>query len=88
MIKTTKTTSVEQRIGKILLEGMSLDVPSTDTDLIGEGILDSMTFIDLLQRLEGEFDIRIELDELALDHFRSISEMAAFVAGTTAAQVA
>jgi acyl carrier protein len=83
-----KASDVEQRIGKILLEGMSLDVPSLDTDLIGEGILDSMTFIDLLQRLEEEFGIRIQLDEMDLDHFRSIPQMAAFVARLAAASAA
>lgn len=79
---------VEQRIGKILSEGLSLEVPSFDTDLIEEGLIDSMTFIELLQRLEGEFGIRFQLDELDLDQFRSITQMAAFVSRTAQAPAA
>ncbi|MFT3768681.1 MAG: acyl carrier protein [Minicystis sp.] len=79
---------VEQRIGKILSQDMALEVPSSDTNLIGEGLIDSMTFIDLLQRLEGEFGIRFQLDELDLDQFRTIAQMASFVSRTAQAPAA
>jgi acyl carrier protein len=73
------SADTKQRITKLLLKEMSLDVPSPDTDLIATGRLDSITFVDLLQRLEREFEIRVELDDLEIERFRSIARIAEFI---------
>ena len=76
--------SLERRIAKLLLERMSLDVPSPQTDLIKAGFLDSMALVELLSHLEREFDRRIQIDELEIESFRTIARIAAFVAGDVA----
>jgi D-alanine--poly(phosphoribitol) ligase subunit 2 len=69
----------KQRVMRLLLEKMSLEVPSPDTDLIATGHLDSLNFAVLLQGLESEFGIRIELDDLEIDRFRSIARIVEFL---------
>jgi len=58
---------------------MNLDVPSPDLDLIDTGALDSIAFVELLVRLEDAFGVRVSLDDLDIDYFRSIRSIAAFV---------
>lgn len=84
----TRSVDTKQRITTLLLKEMSLDVPSADTDLIATGRLDSITFVDLLQRLEKEFEIRVQLDDLEIDRFRSIAQIAEFVGRARSVQAA
>jgi acyl carrier protein len=74
-------TVVEQRIMKLFSDRMSLQAPSRNLDLLGSGYLDSLTFVTLLQHLEVEFGIRISLEELDFEHFRSIARIAELIVG-------
>ena len=59
---------------------MHLEVPSPQTELLGEGILDSLAFVSLLVCLEDEFlHAEISLENLEFDNFRSIEKIAEFV---------
>ena len=58
---------------------LELDVPSAETDLMELGMMDSLTFVELLFHLEKEFGITISIDNLELEHFRSIVSIVAFV---------
>jgi len=82
----TERTLLEQRIGGLFLTRLHLEVPSADTDLFGTGILDSMGFVELLACLEEEFGIRVPLDDMDMDAFRSLGRIAAFVARLTRAE--
>jgi acyl carrier protein len=53
--------------------------PSAEEDLIENGIIDSLTFVELIAQLEQEFSIRIPLENIDLDHFRSIARMSRFI---------
>jgi len=59
---------------------LHLQVPSLDTDLIDTGLVDSLTFVEFLAQLEKEFGIHVSLEDLEIDHFRTISRIARFVA--------
>jgi acyl carrier protein len=67
------------RIARLFSDSLHRDVPSPDTDLFESGLLDSLSFVDLLVSLEGEFGTTIGLDDLEVDNFRSIDRMAAFL---------
>ncbi|MDB5333265.1 MAG: uncharacterized protein JWP03_4416 [Phycisphaerales bacterium] len=73
--KTTADSKVRERIEDILLSRMHLTPPEPQCDLFAAGVLDSLTFIDLLLHLEREFGVKFSLDDLELDHFRSISRI-------------
>jgi acyl carrier protein len=71
------------RIARLFVEELHLEIPSIDTDLIETGIMDSLTFVDLLVQLEHDFGIQISLQDLEFDHFRSIAAIAEFISNGT-----
>jgi acyl carrier protein len=73
------TGALEQDILAILRERMALDVPSTETDLLATGYIDSLLLAELLAHLEEELGIRVHLDDLDLDQLRTVADMARFV---------
>ena len=71
---------LHDRLITLLHEKLHLDVPSPDTDLIDEGLLDSLQFVQLVLHLEEDFGMHISLEDLGIDHFRSVTSIAEFVA--------
>lgn len=72
--------TLHQRITRLFVEHLNVDIASFDTDLLNTGILDSLQFVELLLRLENEFGLTVSLDDLEIDFFHSIDTIAAFVA--------
>jgi len=68
-----------KRLESIFSEQLNLAVPARDTDLIAEGYLDSVMFVDLLFVLEQEFGITIQFELLEFDNFKTINKIADFV---------
>ena len=73
-------TAWVNRIARIFAD-MEVEVPSLDTDLFGEGILDSLAFVGLLGSLEQQFEMKCPVDELHIEDFRTIARIAEFVKG-------
>jgi len=71
--------TLQNKIAKLFLEKMNLEIPSINTDLYEMGALDSLAFVDLLLHLEQEFGIKISIEDLELYNFRSIAKIAEFI---------
>lgn len=67
---------LEMRVQRILLERMQFEVHSVEEDLFDSGVVDSLSFVELLVHLEEEFGKRIELEDLDLDDFRTVARIA------------
>jgi acyl carrier protein len=74
------TAELQDRISLIFLEKLHLELPSMDMDLLGTGALDSLTFVNLLFHLEQDFGIKIPIEDLEIDHFKTIANIARFIA--------
>jgi D-alanine--poly(phosphoribitol) ligase subunit 2 len=70
---------VKRQLSDWFLTKLNLEIPSADTDLFETGVLDSLGFVELMLHLEQEFGIKVALDQVEIDHFRSIERMVAFV---------
>ncbi len=68
------------QVALLFRDRLEIDVPSPDTDLLDTGRLDSVGVVELLLELEREFGVRVEMEDLELGHFRTLSSIAAFVA--------
>jgi acyl carrier protein len=66
-------------IRQLIADKLAMEVASDDTDLLAEGVLDSVTLVQLIMHLEQTFDIRIELADLEIDDLRSVVSIAALV---------
>ena len=71
---------LEVRLAQTLAEVLHVDVPSPETDLIRTGRLDSVGLVDLLLRLERHYGVRVDMEDLEIDQFRSLGSIATFVA--------
>jgi acyl carrier protein len=58
---------------------LGLEVPSSETDLVANGLLDSLALVDLFVHLEQRYDTRISLEDMELDNFRSITRIAQYL---------
>jgi acyl carrier protein len=57
-------------IAELIKEKLLVEVISPEEDLLVEGVLDSLTLIQLLIHLEERFRIRISLEELEIENLR------------------
>ena len=77
------TSALQQQVTSLFSEKLNLDVASAETDLIETGLLDSLALVELLAQLEESFDVSISTDDLEIENFRSITNIAGFVAQRT-----
>lgn len=71
---------IHRELTELFAKKLSLDVSSVDTDLVETGLLDSLALIELLAQLEERFGVSVSTDDLELENFRSIANIARFVA--------
>ncbi len=69
---------VESVVHGLFRDRLQLDV-EVDTDVIVDGMLDSLGFVQLLLALEETFGIKVDLSVLELDEFSSVASVARLV---------
>jgi acyl carrier protein len=70
---------VQERIRAIFVEKLNLDPPEADVDLLAIGLLDSLLFLSLFLHLEESFGVKIELEKLDFEDFKSVDRIARLV---------
>jgi methoxymalonate biosynthesis acyl carrier protein len=73
-------TAVVERVQRLFVEALNIQVPSPETDLIESGMIDSLTLVELLFAIEREFSVTIPFDELEIETFRSVNRIGELVA--------
>lgn len=71
--------SITEQIHSLFENELRIEVPSHDTDLIDEGLLDSLVFVDLIVGLEAIFEVSVPIAELDLDMFRSVLQIGSYI---------
>jgi acyl carrier protein len=71
---------VTERVRRIFVDSLNIQVPSEDTDLIEAGYIDSLALVELLLAIEREFSVTMPLDELEIDSFRNVRRISELVA--------
>jgi acyl carrier protein len=82
------SVSLHDKIANLLSERIHVEAPSSSTDLMEAGLLDSLTLVELIVGLEEEFGLKIPFDEVELDNFRSVESIATFIAGRSVLEMA
>lgn len=75
----TAGNTIQDVVVQIFRDKLEVEVPSSATDLLETGILDSLKFVDLLYSLEQEFGVIISMELLEVEQFRTIAEIALLV---------
>ncbi|NJO36376.1 MAG: acyl carrier protein [Rhizobiales bacterium] len=73
-------TDIKQSLTRFFLDQFKVELSSTGEDLIEAGILDSLMLIEVVMFMETEFAVTTELDDLEMENFLTIDNMARFVA--------
>jgi D-alanine--poly(phosphoribitol) ligase subunit 2 len=63
-----------------IFERLALEAPDAGTDLFETAVLDSLGFVQLLLQLEERLGVTVSLEDLEIDHFRTIEHIVDFVA--------
>ena len=71
--------SLQNQLVELLEKELHLVVPAVGTDLFETGIMDSLVFVDLLMLLEREFRIKIDMEQIELEDFKSVEGISIFV---------
>ncbi len=58
---------------------LNIEVPSADTNLFETGLVDSLTFVELLVHVEETMGVTVTLEQLEPKNFQSIRHIAAFI---------
>jgi methoxymalonate biosynthesis acyl carrier protein len=72
-------TSVQAELAAIFARDLHIDVPTPETDLLTTGRLDSVGMVELLLQLEKRFGLRVDMEDLDTDHFRSLAALGSFI---------
>ena len=76
---------LEARVVRLFADRLQIELPAADVDLFAAGIVDSLMFVKLIASLEEHFSIRVSFEELEIDDFRTLRQIASFVAAKQAA---
>lgn len=76
--KTASVEGLEGRVLDIMAEGLGVPV-GPEVDVIQRGLMDSLNFVDLLVRLEEAFGVRIDVEDVELDDFRTARSIADYL---------
>jgi acyl carrier protein len=71
---------LRERLTQLFAEVMHIDAPSSDSDLFDTGVLDSLSFVELLSLLKNEFGLTTTAADIDPDNFSSIDRIATFIA--------
>ena len=81
MADRAQLADLRTAVATVFADALKIDVPSHDTDLLATGLLDSLGFVDLLLELERRFGLRVAMETIEPDNFRSVANIAQFIAG-------
>ena len=74
---------IVEDVERLLLSEIAVDAGkqslTSDEDLLGQGIIDSLGIIKLIEALEATFGIKIVDEEMVPDNFQTVASIARFV---------
>jgi len=71
--------TITKFITEILLKRGIKAEPSPDTSLVDSGMIDSLSVVTFVRRLEDAFDIEVTMTDMTLDNFDTIQLICDFV---------
>jgi methoxymalonate biosynthesis acyl carrier protein len=79
-IKTNASTSTKEDIlRKYLLENINIQELPQDVDIFEKGYVNSLFAIELMTFLEKSFQIKVRMEDLDMENFKSINAIMQFL---------
>ena len=77
--RVTEESDVD-RVRRVFEDALNIAAPEPDADIVQTGLIDSLGFVTLLFELEREFGVRVPLETLDVEDFRTIGNLMRTVA--------
>jgi acyl carrier protein len=77
---TSLHQGLDGRIRQLIQDVLNIEVHAPEADLIEEGLLDSLVFVELLVGLEDNFGISMDVVDLNIEDFRTVRRIGQLVA--------
>lgn len=74
------TADLVAQLDQLFRDVLNVTVPSSDTDLIDGGLIDSLALVELLFAIEQRFAVDLALEELDVESFRTLDRLATVIA--------
>lgn len=71
------------KMSQLLQDELNLEIDDLDQDLIEEGLLDSLSLVEMLLLLEEQFGIEVSIVDIDFEEFRTVRNLVRFVAAST-----
>ena len=68
------------RVRRVFEDALSVAAPEPEVDIIESSLIDSLGLVTLLFELEREFGVRVPLESLEVDDFRTIGNLVRTIA--------
>ncbi|MFC1578944.1 acyl carrier protein [Pseudomonadota bacterium] len=66
-------------VAELFQKNLNINVTDNDTDLIEEGLIDSLILVELIMHLEKQYSITVAFEDIDLENFKSINAIEEFV---------
>lgn len=76
--------SVQKKINDYILQNVSLDSLDYDLDIFEEGLVSSLFAIELMTFIEKTFFIKVTMEDLDMNNFKSVHSITQFITYKTA----
>ena len=67
------------KLQQYLAENMNVEACENDTNLLEEGLVDSMGILELAGFIEQEWSVEMEATDMVMENFETIDAMIAFI---------
>jgi acyl carrier protein len=78
---TATQPDTRAQVRELIRGRLSVDVPDVHTDLLDEGLLDSLALVMLIAAVEESFACELPLDDFDVENFRTVARIAEFLIG-------
>lgn len=85
-MNTPETIVISEAVRAFILSAVNIANLTDDDNLFESGIVNSLFAVQLMTFIERKFDIAVELDDLDMENFKSITATTEFVLRKSASQ--
>lgn len=74
-----ETNAIRENIRAYILQNVTLDELDNDLEIFNDGLVSSLFAIELMTFIEKHFAVKITMEDLDLDNFKSVDSITQFV---------
>ncbi|MDH3592050.1 MAG: acyl carrier protein [Planctomycetota bacterium] len=74
-----RKTDIAAQVTRMFQDHLNIKVPGPDTDLVAQGMLDSLALVDLILRIEEDMGVVVDMETLEIEDFRTVHSISDYL---------